>query len=238
MAGRRAARPREPLPAPLPPETRPVGQLVAETLRLYGRHFWTALPLGLSLAVVNQVSVERTVAEQVAVLAVSSPVLTASYVGASALAAGVRPGKRTLATALAAGTLAFLPVPLLSLLFVLPALVWLAAVGLVVPVVVIEGGPLPAAFRRAFALARADFVHALGSLATLVLVFALTRVMLVLLLRGTGDQTARIALFLADVVLSPILFLGAALLYFDQAARAKARRRPPAAGRETASARR
>ena len=30
----------EPLPPPLPPETRTVGQLVAETLKLYGRHFW------------------------------------------------------------------------------------------------------------------------------------------------------------------------------------------------------
>jgi hypothetical protein len=224
MAGRRVARPREPLPAALPPETRPVGQLVAETLRLYGRRFWLSLPLGLTLAVVNQLSVERTVSRQVAILAAAAPFLTASYVGASALAANVRPGGRTVATALAAGTLAFLPVPPLSLLFVLPAVAWLAAVGLVVPVVVIERTGLRAAFRRAFALARADYVHALGSLATLVLIFALTRVMLVLLLRGTGDQTERIALFLADVVLSPILFLGPALLYFDQAARVGGRR--------------
>jgi hypothetical protein len=238
MSGRRAARPREPLPEPLPPETRPVGQLVAETLRLYGRRFWRSLPLGLPLAVVNQLSVERSIAEQVAVLAAASPFLTASYVGASALAANVRPARRTLAAALAVGTLAFFPVPLLTLLFILPAVGWLAAVGLVVPVVVIERASFRAAFGRAFTLARADYVHALGSLATLLLVFAVTRLMLVLLLRGTGDQTERIALFLADIVLSPILFLGAALLYFDQAARAERRQRPPAARRETAPGRR
>ena len=43
--------------------------------------------------------------------------------------------------------------------------------------------------------------------------------MMALLLRDTGEQTERIAVFLADLVLSPILFLGAALLYFDQKAR-------------------
>jgi hypothetical protein len=238
MPGRRAARPREPLPEPLPPETRPIGQLVAETLRLYGRRFWRSVPLGFSLAVVNQVSVERTVAEQVAVLAAASPFVTASYVGASALAANVRPSTRTVAAALGAGTLVFLPVAPLTLLFVLPAVAWLAAFGLVVPVVVVEGAGFRAAFGRAFALARADYVHALGSLATLVIVFAVTRFMLVLLLQGTGDQTERIALFLADIVLSPILYLGAALLYFDQAARAQRRGRPPAAGREAARVRR
>jgi uncharacterized membrane protein len=38
-------------------------------------------------------------------------------------------------------------------------------------------------------------------------------------LRGFGDAAASVALFLASVVLSPVLFVGAALLYVDQAAR-------------------
>jgi uncharacterized membrane protein len=62
-------------------------------------------------------------------------------------------------------------------------------------------------------------VHALGSLATLVVVFALTRFVLVFLLREQADNTVRVAIFIADLVISPLLFLGAALLYFDQAAR-------------------
>src|ERR687888_547406 len=41
---------REPLPPPLPPETRTVGQLVAETLNLYRRHFWSSLALGVGPA--------------------------------------------------------------------------------------------------------------------------------------------------------------------------------------------
>jgi O-antigen/teichoic acid export membrane protein len=95
----------------------------------------------------------------------------------------------------------------------------LALVGLAVPVVVVEDAGLRAALRRAVALARADYAHAVGSLATLLLVFVLTRLMLALLLRSQGEATDRIGLFLADLVLSPILYLGAALLYDDQAAR-------------------
>jgi hypothetical protein len=218
VARQRDGEARAPL-QPLPPESRTVGQLVAETLRLYGRRFWRALPLGLSLALLNQVSAGRSVWVQVAILAAWAPLLTASYVAASALVAGSRPLPRIAATAFAAGTLAFLPVPLLSLLFALPAVAWLALVGLAVPVAVIEQVGFRAAFRRAVRLARADYVHALGSLATLTIVFALTRLVLVLLLRGTGDQTERIAVFLADLVLGPVLFLGAALLYYDQSAR-------------------
>ena len=47
----------------------------------------------------------------------------------------------------------------------------------------------------------------------------LTSIMLGVLLRSLGDQTERIALFLSDLVLSPLVFLGAALLYYDQDAR-------------------
>ena len=97
--------------------------------------------------------------------------------------------------------------------------------GLVVPVVMIEGAGWRSAFPRALRLARADYVHALGSLATLAILFFLTRLTLALLLRDASDQTERIAIFLADLVLAPVMFLGSALLYFDQAARLESRRR-------------
>ena len=48
MARRRTSRTRE-LPPPLPPERRTVGQLVAESIRLYGLSFWKALALGVPL---------------------------------------------------------------------------------------------------------------------------------------------------------------------------------------------
>src|SRR5207244_6876494 len=112
-----------------------------------------------------------------------------------------------------------LPFPVLFRLFVLPGLALFAYYGLAVPAAVIEGLSPRAAFRRGSELGKADFVHALGSLSTLAIVYFLSRTVLLLLLRGQGEATERVAGFLADLVLSPLLFLGAALLYFDQAAR-------------------
>jgi hypothetical protein len=217
------------LPPPLPPETRTIGQLVAEAIRLYGRRFWLALPLGSSVALLEQVLIEFGNELRLVLLAtVGGVLLSASYAAASALAANTELTKASTLVAIAAGALAFVPFPLLVLGFILPGIAWLAFVGLVVPVAVIERSGFRAAFGRATELARADYVHALGSLSTLVILYVLTRLVLVLLLRDTGDQTERVAIFLADLVISPLLFLGAALLYFDQAARvrsAKPRRR-------------
>jgi hypothetical protein len=207
------------------PATRTVGQLVADTIRLYGDRFWRALPLGLSVAVVDQAFRGLPRAQWVLVMITAGAVLlTASYVAACLLALRKEADGRTWLRALLAGWLAFFPVPALLLVFVFPAVAWLALVGLVVPVVLAEELEGRAAFRRAIELARADYVHAFGSLATLVIVYFLTRTMLVFLLRGTGDQTERVAVFLGDLVLAPLLFLGGALLYFDQVARHDERR--------------
>ena len=215
----------QPLPEALPPETRPVGQLVAETLRLYGGLFWRALPLGLTLAVADQLVRDLTFGQQVLVLLAFSPFFTLSYAGAVALVSGDSPPLSRWALAIALGTAAFAPAAFLLPWFALLAFAWLAIVGLVVPVVMIEGlGPLHS-FARAIQLARADYVQALGWLATLGILFFLTRLMLALLLRGAGDQAERIAVFLADVVLAPVLFLGTALLYVDQVARLESPRR-------------
>jgi hypothetical protein len=217
---------KEPLPPPLPPETRTVGQLVAESLRLYGRRVWPSLSLGLAVAIVNQVSAGRSTLTQTLVLAAAAPLMAAAYTGASALVGEVRLGAAVAAKAVLVGAVVFVPAAFLSLLYVFPAVAWLALVGLVVPVLVIERLPVRAALRRAASLARADYVHAFGSLATLVLLFGLVKLTLVLLLRDLGDSGERVALGLADLVVSPLLFLGAALLYVDQAARAAVRSRP------------
>jgi hypothetical protein len=88
-----------------------------------------------------------------------------------------------------------------------------------VPAAAYEGLAFRDALARGRRLAAADFVHALGSLCTVAILYFITRVMLVLLLRGQADAAERVAAFLADLVISPLLFLGPALLYFDQAAR-------------------
>jgi hypothetical protein len=210
----------EPLPAALPPAERTVGQLVAESIRFYGDHFRRSLLLGIAPAVL--VVVGTHVSKHL--LYVLTPTLTgalvsAAYVGACVLVLERRPPNRRLVLAWLIGWLVFVPVPFLVVAFILPALAWLAAVGLVVPVLVLDDIGPRAALARAWRLARADYVHALGSLATLAIVVLLTQGMLAFLLRGSGGTALSTAFFLANVVISPLLFIGSALLYVDQAAR-------------------
>jgi hypothetical protein len=221
------------LPPPLPPSQRTVGQLVAESIRFYGDNFWRALPLGLPIAVLDQLELGRGAAARVGLFVVAAPFLAFAFARAAAMVGGVSPSRRSVAVATATGTAVLLPAALLFTWFALLAVAYLALVGLVVPVAVLEGGGALRAFRRAGNLGRADYIHAAGSLAALVLVFFLSRLVLVLLLHGQADEAMRVAVFLADVVLGPVLLLGASLLYFDQAARvgsagSNPRRRPDA----------
>jgi hypothetical protein len=208
------------LPPPLPPETRTVGQLVAEAVRFYGSRFWPSLALGIPPAIlaVALAPLDR-IERLVVVVTAGSLLVTASYVAAFALVAGRRPG--SLPLAYAAGVLVFAPVPVLATAFILPGLAWLALFGFAVPAVLLEERGFRAAFRRGIELARADYVHALGSLATLVIVVFLCQGVLFFLLRGTGEAAIVVAGFLASLVISPVLFLGSALLYYDQAARVR-----------------
>ena len=217
------------LPPPLPPETRTVGQVVAEAIRLYGRRYRVVLPLGLPLAAADTLAVGTTVAEKIVILAVAAPAFTVAFAWAAAIAGDVRPGRSTWLRAILLGTLVFLPAAVFFPWFAILSVAWLALVGLVVPVVMIEDAPARAALQRAIALCRADDLHALGSRATLVIVVVLSRVAHTFLLREQADNTIRVAVFIADLIVSPLLFLGGALLYFDQAARVdsapRARRR-------------
>lgn len=207
-------------PVALPPAERTVGQLVAESIRFYGDRFWVCLALGLPAAAVAVVfrHVSRTMQLALAP-SLAGGLISATFVGASVLVLRARPSRGRLVVAWLAGWLVFAPTPFLVIAFVVPGLLWLAALGLVVPVLVVEDGRVADAFRRAWQLARADFVHALGSLFTLAVVVVLSQSVLVFVLRGFGDAGVSTALFLASVVLSPLLFVGAALLYVDQAAR-------------------
>ncbi len=208
-----------PLPPPLSPAARTVGQLVAETLHLYGRHFLVALPLGLVVAIADQASLGLDLPGRIAVLLVASPFFSAAYAAASALASEQRPSMTTVAVAIVVGTIVFLPAAFLFPWFALAAVVVLALFGNAVPAIVMEGLPPLAALRRSVEVARADLVHALAGLATLVIMFGIARLAMGFLLRQQADATLRVAIFLADTVLGPVLFLGAAILFIDLRAR-------------------
>jgi hypothetical protein len=207
------------LPPPLPPAERTVGQVVAESMRLYGRRFWPSLLLGLPIAAITLISVHHSLAVQMLVLWFATPFLTAAYVFAVRLASPEPLERSALLRAFAVGVVVFLPVPALVRIYVLPALAWLAFFGLAVPAAAHERLGFRDALVRGRRLASADYVHALGSLCALAIVYFITRLMLLLLLHGQADAAVYAAAFAADLIVSPLLFLGPALLYFDQAAR-------------------
>jgi hypothetical protein len=221
---RAAKRTERPVPPPLPPAERTVGQLVAESIRLYGRHFLRALPLGILVAAINQLTVGTSRFVVGVVLLATAPVFSAAYAYACSLEAERPVPWRSWAIAIAAGSLVFVPAALLFPWFALAAVLWLALVGLAVPAAIREGTSFTASLRRGFELGKVDYVHAAGALATLVVLFFLVRIGLALLLESQADNTVRTAIFLSDAILAPLLFLGGAILHVDQEARLVSRR--------------
>ena len=217
----RKAREKQPLPPPLPPERRTIGQLVAETIRLYERHFWHALVLGAGPAATVAAGWEVGFHPGLAfVVAAWVIVCGASLAGACLLVVDRPPPREVLVRGFTVGVLVALPWALLTTFALVPGVLWLALVGLSVPAAIVEELPVGRAFARGFALARVDLVHSLGSVATLQLVVFLTQVLLFVLLNSASDQATAISGFLASLVMLPLLFLGNALLYGDQSARA------------------
>jgi hypothetical protein len=203
------------LPPPLPPGERTVGQLVGETIRAYGNGFLRLIPLGLPLAVVDQLSIHQPAATQAIVFWIAAPLVVGAYVYACCRIYEVAPAM----VSFLVGLLVYAPFPALRALFILPGIAWFAFIGLAVPASLVERLRYRAALARGRALGTVDYVHSLGSLAALVLVVGIAEITLTALLHSQGDASSRAALFLADLVLTPLLFLGGALLYADQAAR-------------------
>lgn len=206
-------------PPPLPPAARTVGQVVAEAIRLYGTKPVAAIALGLPIALVDQLLVSRSLVIKILVLVAVAPVFSLAYAAAAAIRQGERPPLPTWLLAVGVGIVTFLPAAPFFPWFALVSILWLALAGQAVPAAMAERLTPLAAVRRSVQLARADYVHSAGSLATLVILFWLTRAALGLLLQSQADATVRVAVFLADLVVSPLLFLGAAIVYVDLAAR-------------------
>jgi len=205
----------EPHPAALPPAERTVGQVVAEAIRIYGEHFWQVLPLGLVVVGVDAASLNRSLGVQTLILWAFAPVFAAAYVRA----ANVVRDEAWTWPAFWTALLVFLPFPVLLRLYLLPGVAWFGLLGLAVPAAVAEKLGVRDALHRGWELARADLVHAIAGLVTLGLVYFVARYALLVLIHGFGGQGQTAAAMLADLVLAPLVFVGAVLLYDDQAAR-------------------
>jgi hypothetical protein len=210
----------EPRPAALPPETRTVGQVIAESIRIYGESFFRCLFIGIppALLTLGGEHLSRQ-ASLVLTPTVGGALLTAAYVYACIVVLRLHPPRDRIVLAWLAGWLVFIPAPFLLIGFILPALAYLSAFGLVVPVLLVEPLGIRAGLRRAWQLARADYIHVLGSIAALAIVVLLCQGVLAFILRGAADQALEAAIVIASIVISPLIFLGASLLYVDQSAR-------------------
>ncbi len=126
-----------------PAAERTVGQLVAETIRLYRGRFFPSLALGVVVATFNQLAIGQAREVQAMLLALAAPLFALAYIAACALVAGERPPRRAFFSALVVGVVVFLPVGLLVWIFILPALAWLAFAGLSVPAALLERAGYP-----------------------------------------------------------------------------------------------
>lgn len=210
-----------------------LGEILAETVRLYGERVWAALALGLvyTAAIAGAALVHDALYYVVAAFMVA-----AAYAGAARLAVGdsFREAWGQVAVRLpiilVLALVVGLPFVLATsyLVFLLIAAAWIGLVGFAVPVAVLEReGDKPSfaariayALERALALARTDVLHAAGVAAALVLLNYVLAIVLGVTLAGFGDNSRAVAVLLAQVVLAPFFFLGLSILYFEQKARA------------------
>src|SRR4051812_50200410 len=104
----------QPAPPALPPETRTVGQVVAETIRFYGHRFWPSVALGIAPALAGLGLAESPSEFRLPLaLVVCSAVASLSYALATGLVAGGGNSRPRLGVAAAGGTGAPLPALLL-----------------------------------------------------------------------------------------------------------------------------
>ena len=222
------------------PVERPLvlGELLAETARFYGERFWAALGVGAVVAAAFVLTLVVPEAVGVAVLVVA---ITVVYGATARLVSGDTFGEAWAQVALrlpvlfVLGLAVTVPFALaaryLILLFVAAA--WLGLVGFSIPVAMLERESEPAgwfwrigyALRRSLTLARAEFLHAFGVAAALMLVYVLVGTLLTSALVGFAENGAVAALALVQAVLSPFFFIGLSVLYFEQKARAVSSRR-------------
>jgi hypothetical protein len=208
-------------PEEVSPAERTVGQLIADAIRLYGRAFWRGILIALPATAFTVGAAFLDGSAGVVYSVVVGPLaLGLSYLWASVVATG---GRHAPGRALVAGAIAFLPLAA-SRVVIFPgiyfvALAWFALAALSVPTVLVEDRRLVPALRHGIELARADFVHAFGTIAALAIVVVVSILSLSLSLAVFGAQGIAVSAVLAVVVMSPLFFLGCGLLYFDQKAR-------------------
>jgi hypothetical protein len=216
-----------------------LGEVLAETIRLYGERFWAALALGV---VYTAAVAGAAVIHAALYYVVFAFMVAAAYAGAARLAAGDSFGEAwaqvavRLPVVLVLALVVGLPFVLATsyLLSLLIGAAWIGLTGFAIPVAMLErqhesaslAARIGYALERAITLARVEVVHAAGVAAALVLLYLLLERVLAGALVGYGENSRTIAGLLAQLVLAPFFFFGLAILYFEQKARLVSSPRP------------
>lgn len=213
-----------------------LADLLATAIRMFGRRPWAYAAVGVLQAGALLVTAVTPFAADLVILALA---FSAAYaltvrlaVGDSITEALARVGRRAPVLAALALVVA-VPFYLGSawlVLLVLSAL-WLGLTTFAIPAAMVEspevdavGGRLVHALSRTAALARVEYIHAVGVVAALVVVYLVVGVVLAVALFSFADNGKLAALAIAQVVLAPFFFLGLTVLYFEQQARALERK--------------
>ncbi len=224
---------------PQHPPMRPLalGEIFAQTTHIYGERIWAAAGIGLIAAAAF---VARAYVGPIAGIPVIALSITAAWAIAARVTLGDSFGESAAQAAVRAPALLVLAVvaavpfsvALSQLYLVLIAVAWLALTGFSIPVAVVEQAPderfihrVGFALHRSIDLARAEYLHAVGVIAALVIAVFLVGAFLYLSLRGFAENGDLAAGALTQVVLAPFFFIGLSVLYFDQRARALSSRR-------------
>ena len=211
-----------------------LGDLFAETVRVYGSRIWSAVGIGVFLA--GSLLAASVIGHVIAFVVIVGFAFTAAYAVSSRVVVGDPAAEAWAQVGVRLPVLLVLTV-VVSVPFVLgrvdPVLLlfgvaWLAFVGLAIPVAMLERDPTQGtwygnigfAINRATVLARAEYLHVLGVMAAFVIVYLLLGPLLAILLTGFADNGSLAASLIANGVLGPFFFLGLSLLYFEQKARA------------------
>jgi hypothetical protein len=214
---------------------RPLGlsELLAETIRLYGERFGAAIGLGIPIAASFIATLVTPTLLDIFLVAFA---FTATFAAAARVAAGdgfaeawAQAGLR-LPTLLVLTVVVAVPFALAvgQLFLLILAVAWLGLTGFAIPVAMLERDPdaknwfdqLSYALYRSVWLARAEYLHAVGVAAALVILEIVLGVLLASALAGFAENGREAALAITQIVLAPFFFLGLTVLYFEQKARA------------------
>jgi hypothetical protein len=216
---------------------RPLGlsELLAETVRLYGHRFGAAIGIGIPSGAAFLATLATPTPLDVVILAVA---FTLSYAAAARVTAddplveafaqaGLRVPVLLVLTLVVAVPFVL---AVTQLFLVVLGVAWLGLMCFSVPVAMLEQNPearswferIGFALSRSVALARVEYLHAVGIVAALVLLYVVLGIVLATALVGFAENGREIAVAISQVLLAPVFFFGLSVLYFEQKVRARA----------------